>query len=52
MENNTKEVYFNEYCSSCRYSNDRESSEICGECLDEPYNYDSHKPVNYEEKEK
>lgn len=47
-----KEVYFYEYCPKCKHKNvdDTKSGEPCNECLDNPINLYSHKPVNYEEK--
>lgn len=45
--NNTKEVYFDDYCKRCEYKNDPESSDICNDCLNHPYNYNTHKPVRF-----
>lgn len=42
-----KEVYFNQYCSTCKYKDLLESEDPCDECLEYPVNTDSHKPVNY-----
>lgn len=44
-----KEVYFNEYCETCKYKDLEESEEPCNECLTNPVNEHSHKPVKYEE---
>lgn len=46
-----KEVYFSDYCESCKYSNVSEKGEPCNECVEAPVNLYSHKPVKYEEKE-
>lgn len=46
-----KIVYFDEYCKTCKYEKTDESDDICNDCLDEPVNEDSHKPVNWKEKE-
>lgn len=46
-----KEVYFHEYCMTCRYGMLKDQEEPCFECLDNPLNYQSHKPVNYEDKD-
>lgn len=48
----SQEVYFHEYCPKCKYKgvDDTESGEPCNECLDNPVNLYSHKPVNYAEK--
>lgn len=45
-----KEVYFHEYCKSCKHKNTEATDEPCDECLGEPINLNSHRPVNYEEK--
>ena len=47
-----KEVYFDKYCKSCKYKNLKEDEDPCHDCLNEPSNLYSHKPVNYVEKEK
>ena len=47
-----KEVHFHEYCKKCKYEKKSEAEDPCFECLDEPINLHSHKPVNYEEKDK
>ena len=47
-----KEVYFHEYCKSCKYVKLNGTEELCAECLSEPLNWNSHKPVKYEEKGK
>ena len=49
---NTKEVYFNEYCKICKYSKNSETEDPCYDCLHEPVNIDSHKPVYFHEKRK
>lgn len=51
MENdNYKEVYFNEFCKTCEHSGCQEHEDPCYECLNEPVNLYSHKPVKYKEK--
>lgn len=47
-----KEVYFHEYCKKCKHEKVKDTEEPCSECLGEPLNWNSHKPVKYEEKEK
>lgn len=47
-----KEVYYHEYCKKCRHEKAPETEEPCDECLSEPINWNTHKPVKYEEKEK
>ena len=50
MDDNYKEVYFHEYCKTCKYEKTEESEDPCHDCLNEPSNIDSHKPVRWEEK--
>lgn len=45
-----KEVYFHEYCPKCVYRKISNTEAPCDECLSEPLNWNSHKPVKYEEK--
>lgn len=47
--NQPKEVLFNEYCVKCKYYNVKEADDPCCDCLAEPSNTDSHKPVYFEE---
>lgn len=51
MQYQFKEVDFNKYCKTCVYSDTKESEDPCDECLANPMNEDSHKPVMYKEKE-
>lgn len=44
--NEEKEVYFDQYCKSCKYHGLEESKDPCNDCLAEPSNTNSHKP-NY-----
>ena len=46
-----KIVIFDQYCSKCVYADKSESEDPCWECLDEPTNFGSVKPVNFEPKE-
>ena len=50
MEDTYKEVYFNEYCKTCKHFELREDEDPCHECLNNPANVYSHKPVNWEDK--
>ena len=52
MENDFKEVYFHQYCKTCKYKDIPEAAIPCCECLNEPSNVNSHKPVRWEEQEK
>lgn len=45
-----KEVYFDQYCKTCKHKDLHESEEPCNECLTIPANIQSHKPVRWEEK--
>lgn len=47
----TKEVYFDEYCKTCKYDTYKGYEDPCDNCLGHPYNFDSHKPVFWEENE-
>ncbi len=49
MESKTKEVRFDLYCKTCKDYKLEESQDPCNECLNEPSNEDSHKPVNWRE---
>lgn len=43
----TKEVYFHQYCSTCKHRNVNEDEEPCDDCLEHFVNEDSHKPTRY-----
>lgn len=51
MDEGYKEVYFHEYCKSCKYKDLKDIEDPCNECLSEPASLYSHKPVKYKEKE-
>ena len=48
-EEGMKEVYFDQYCPTCVSRELKEDEEPCYDCLAEPVNQYSHKPVKYEE---
>lgn len=48
--NEEKEVYFDQYCKLCKHHGLEESKDPCNDCLAEPSNTNSHKPMNYENK--
>ena len=50
MEDSYKEVYFGVYCKECKYELKDEADDPCHDCLNEPVNTYSHKPVYFEEK--
>lgn len=49
MNGETKFVEFEKYCKTCKYSELSESEEPCWDCLENPVNVHSHKPINWEE---
>lgn len=50
MENNVKIVDFHKYCKTCKHSKKKDIEEPCDECLDNPTNKNTSRPVNWEEK--
>jgi hypothetical protein len=51
MEEMYFEVDFHKYCKTCKHEKLDETKDPCNECLDQPKNLYSCKPVNYKEKE-
>ena len=51
MDNEYKIVKFHEYCETCKHKDINEVKDPCNECLDNPGNLYSTKPVKYEKKE-
>lgn len=51
MISNYKEVYFDPYCEKCKYMKKAEQEEPCDECLNNPVNEYTHRPVKFEKKE-
>lgn len=49
MSEGYKEVYFCQYCKSCKYEKLSEHEDPCDDCLSESVNAYSHKPIYYEE---
>ena len=51
-EQDYKEVYFDQYCEQCEHwkENDEGLGDPCDECLDNPLNVQSHKPVKFEKR--
>ena len=45
-----KEVYFGEFCPRCEFEKNAENEAPCDQCLEEPVNENSHKPVRFIEK--
>ncbi len=52
MYDDYKIVDFEKYCTKCEHRDLKESDDPCFDCLDEPTNLNSHKPVYYKEKQK
>ena len=50
MDDDDKEVYFGQYCQTCKHETEPETCDACSECLENPVNTDSHKPVNWKAK--
>lgn len=48
MLDKNNEVFFEEYCKTCKYKNYSETDSPCAECIAEPVNLYSHKPVKWE----
>lgn len=46
-----KEVYFDRYCKTCKHEKLKETEEPCEECISEPLNLNTHRPVKYKKKE-
>ena len=47
MELIEKEVYFHQYCQTCKHRDKSEGEDPCWDCLDQPWNEHSHKPVYF-----
>ncbi|WP_458459298.1 hypothetical protein [Pseudobutyrivibrio sp.] len=46
-----KEVRFDEYCKKCVHYEKKESEDPCWDCLNHAWNYDTHAPVDFKEKD-
>lgn len=46
----TKFVKFDYWCKKCKNEKTDETEDPCNECLANPVNWDSTKPVNFKEK--
>lgn len=51
MIGDLKHVDYRKYCPKCKYNDQQDYEDPCNECMDNPVNQDSHKPINFEEKE-
>ena len=52
VDNDYKEVYFERFCPTCKHRDVKGYEEPCNECLENPVNLYSIKPIMWEEKEK
>ena len=52
MEYPYKEVHFYDYCLKCEYYDRKEEEDPCFECLENPVNLYSHKPLKFKKSEK
>lgn len=50
MVSEDKLVYFHDYCDKCKHTKLPETDDPCYECLANPVNANSHKPMYFEEK--
>ena len=50
MEQKEKIVAFDIWCPKCKHRDKSESQDPCYDCLAEPINTDSRKPVKWEER--
>ncbi|MBR6641161.1 MAG: hypothetical protein IKL08_03090 [Clostridia bacterium] len=51
MEIIDKFVEFDKYCKTCEHKDIEEKLNPCHECLENPINTGSEKPINYKKKE-
>lgn len=51
MSENMKEVRYDIYCNKCKYKDLQENEDPCWDCLTEPVNENSKKPVYFKEDE-
>ncbi len=49
MNTRTKEADYHKYCRICKHAKVLETDDPCNDCLNQPYNIDSRKPINFEE---
>lgn len=47
VDNDYQEVYFDPYCKTCKHEKCNSYESPCEECLDNPFNLYSHRPVNW-----
>ena len=47
MDDEYREVYFHEYCKTCKHKDLPDVNDPCNECLEYPVNLYSHRPINW-----
>lgn len=52
MDEVYKEVEFDSYCPKCKHFKKLEEEDPCFDCMNEPLNLYSHRPVKYEKESK
>ena len=52
MDEDYKMVEYHKYCETCKHKGLKENEEPCAECLDNPLNMYTDKPIKFEEKTK
>lgn len=52
MDYPDKEVRFDLYCKTCKYCDTPGTEDPCNECLEDPFNYETEKPMRWKEKKK
>lgn len=50
MEDNIKEVRYDIYCKKCKHYKQEDWKEPCHDCLNQPWNVNSKKPIYFKEK--
>lgn len=51
-EEKKKMVHYHRYCIECEHWDTDETEDPCHECLNQPFNYNSHKPTKFKDKKK
>lgn len=49
MEIREVEVDFKKYCPKCKDAKTPEKNDPCNECLAQPFNYQTEKPIHFKE---
>ena len=51
VELKAKEVRYDKYCPTCKYSSLKDTDEPCDSCIEQFHNDGTDKPIKYEERE-